>query len=306
MEDIREMSFLTQREEPTEQMREAAINVLCNKYYFARKISIGKSVLGRDLTGLKIGDMDDPVLFVGAFHPREWLTSLLLLRFAEILCASLDSGAQVRGIDCRKALLGRGIIIIPAINPDGVEIVLRGGSAALGLEEEIGRLCGGDFSVWNANARGVDLNHNYDAGWDILRQLEIADGIDGPSPRRFGGTAPESEPETQALVALCEKYSFRHVMAFHSQGEEIYWNYGSKTPERSREMADMLAKSSGYEVSEPTGIASHGGFKDWFIEKYARPGFTIEIGKGVNPLPIEMLDDITDRILEMMLLAITM
>lgn len=51
-----------------------------------------------------------------------------------------------------------------------------------------------------------------------------------------------------------------------------------------------------YEVSKQKGLASHAGFKDWFIETYERPAFTIEVGKGENPLPLTQLDDIYYRI----------
>ena len=102
---------------------------------------------------------------------------------------------------------------------------------------------------------------------------------------------PESEIETQLLTNLCRKVNFRHVIAFHSQGEEIYWNYKDYTPKKSFLMANILGKTSGYKVSEPEGLAVGGGFKDWFIKEFKKPAFTIEIGKGKNPLPI---DDIVD------------
>ena len=66
----------------------------------------------------------------------------------------------------------------------------------------------------------------------------------------------------------------------------------------------MLAASCGYSLEEPAGLASHGGFKDWFIDTFARPGFTIEIGRGENPLPVEELEPIYARLLEMMLIAV--
>ena len=68
-------------------------------------------------------------------------------------------------------------------------------------------------------------------------------------------------------------------------------------------MADALAASSGYKVCQPSGLASHGGFKDWFINAKSRPGFTIEVGVGENPLPIQMLEPIYDKIKEMMIVA---
>lgn len=300
------MNRITVSLPPTERVRQRQLRKLSEKYPFVSKFTVGKSVLGRDIEGLKIGCTENAVLFAGAFHAQEWMTALLLLRFSELFCEALESGEPLAGMDCRKALLGRGIVIVPAVNPDGIEIALEGTAAALDLSGEVKRISGGDVSKWNANARGVDLNHNYNAGWHILRQLEISAGIDGPSPGKYGGAYPESEPETQAMVALCEKYQFRHILAFHSQGEEIYWKYGVRTPSKSSLMANVLATSCGYAVASPQGLASHGGFKDWFIEKYGRPGFTIEIGRGENPLPIEIFEDTVSRLCEMMTLAIVM
>lgn len=34
------------------------------------------------------------------------------------------------------------------------------------------------------------------------------------------------------------------------------------------------------------------GYKDWFIQIYNRPGYTIEAGLGENPLPISQFDKI--------------
>ena len=291
---------------PTQETRAAQADALCRRYSFLTKQEIGKSVLGRPIYALKLGDCDDAVLYAAAFHALEWLTAMVVMRFLETLCMALDEGRQIAGVDCRRAMLGRGLVLVPCVNPDGVELVLRGRSAAGDLADEVERISGGDLSGWSANARGVDLNHNYDAGWHIARQLEHAIGIDGPSPRRFGGTAPESEPETQAMVRLCERMDFRSAIAFHSQGEEIYWKYGEHTPQRAALMARVLAVSAGYEVAQPEGISSHAGFKDWFIERYHRPAFTVELGRGENPLSVSELMPIYERVEELLMLGVVM
>lgn len=289
---------------PIAETRGKQILKLCDKYPFLSRISVGKSVLGREIEGIKLGDPQCGVLYAGGFHAQEWLTGMVLMRFAETLCRCIESGGSIAEIDCRKALLARGLVIVPCVNPDGVELALTGIDSAGDLAGEISRISGGNLEAWSANARGVDLNHNYDAGWHIARQLERAAGIDGPAPGRFGGTSPESEPETQAMVALCERFDFRMCIAYHSQGEEIYWKYGEHTPRKSALIAKVLAMSSGYELRTPDAMASHAGFKDWFIEKYHRPGFTVEIGKGKNPLPISQLEPISDRLAEMMMLGL--
>jgi g-D-glutamyl-meso-diaminopimelate peptidase len=71
-------------------------------------------------------------------------------------------------------------------------------------------------------------------------------------------------------------------------------------------MAEVMAASSGYTIADPEGLASHGGFKDWFIEQTGNPGFTIELGKGKNPLPVSEFEAIYAKAQEMLLLAALM
>jgi g-D-glutamyl-meso-diaminopimelate peptidase len=75
---------------------------------------------------------------------------------------------------------------------------------------------------------------------------------------------------------------------------------------RGKKMAEIFAASSGYALDVPTGLAVGGGFKDWFIDKFHRPGFTVEIGKGKNPLPAEDGEEIYQQIKEMMMLGLLM
>ena len=297
---------LPYRIHPDERMVADFLRRLHRQYPFLTVRSLGQSVLGRPVWALQLGESRERVLFAGAFHGMEWLTASLLLAFAEELCFALDSGLYLADIDVRRALLGRGLVIVPCVNPDGVEISLHGADGAGALRDTVARLSGGDTVHWQANGRGVDLNHNFDAGWHILRQLEIDAGITGPGPTRFGGYAPESEPETQLLTALCRTVPFRHVLAFHSQGEEIYGQYGRTAPRGAALMLRVLALTSGYRPVENESLASHGGFKDWFISAFDRPGFTIEIGRGENPLPLRDLKPIYDRLREMMTLAAIM
>ena len=277
-------------------------NELTEKYPFLICHSIGKSVCNRDITAYSLGNYKNIVLFAGAFHASEWLTSLVLLRLLENICDAVADKKDISGVDISASLLTKGITIVPCVNPDGVEIFLNGPESAEKYEGLVRDVSRNDFKKWNANSRGVDINHNFDAGWEILREMEAEAGIMGPSPRQFGGFAPHSEPETQAIVRFCERNSVDHAFAIHSQGEEIYWSYGENTPENSLTMANIFSVCSGYELIENDSLASHGGFKDWFIECFRRSAFTIEIGKGENPLPVSQLYDIYNRIEEALVL----
>lgn len=276
---------------------------LKNEYPFLVCHSVGKSVCGRDITAYSLGNYKNIVLFAGGFHAQEWLTSLILLRFLEKVCESLKTERKLSGVDIKSAFMTKGITIVPCVNPDGVEIALHGAESAGDFSGFVSDVSKGNLSEWNANARGVDINHNFDAGWQILREMESKNGIFGPSPRRYGGHAPHSEPETWSLVRFCERNNVDHAFAIHSQGEEIYWKYGENTPAESLTMANIFSVCSGYELVHNDGLASHGGFKDWFIDYFGRSAFTIEIGKGKNPLPVNELDEIYEKIEEMLVVG---
>ena len=282
-------------------MRENFIRNLCNKYKFIEYGTIGKSLCGRDISCLKIGSQKEPVLFAAAFHGMEWLTSLLVLTFVENLCNFIYNNKFIKQLDVKSVLNKNGLIVVPCVNPDGVEISINGAKTAGEYADLIKKIMNyGSTNSWQANARGVDLNHNFNANWSALHQVEGESGITSPAPTRYGGLNPESEPETKALVNLCKNINFRHAIAFHSQGEEIYWNFGQKTPEKSKKMVESMAKLSGYKISSPEGLAVGGGFKDWFIQKFGRPGFTVEIGKGKNPLPMSDIKNIYEKLESML------
>ena len=147
-----------------------------------------------------------------------------------------------------------------------------------------GSLCSG-FTMEEIN--GVDINHNYDAGWKVVKEY--------PSNSGYAGPYSESEPETKAIVELVRAEEFDMLIAFHSQGGEIYYDFDGSVPDASEALAMKMAQVSGYKATVPEGTAAYGGCKDWFIKEFSKAGFTIEMGRGKNPLPDEMLDKIYDE-----------
>ncbi len=276
-----------------EATRQSVIGSLCRQYPWLQVRPIGKSILGRELPALYIPTLPGtpsfhrPLLLTGAFHGMEWITASLLLRFTQTLCTMRQEGKYPFCRDCT---------VIPCVNPDGVEIQIHGSDAAGNLCAFVEKISGGDTLHWQANARGVDLNHNFDAKWHRLKKMEQEAGITRPAMTRFGGRAPESEPESRALAWFCRKNPFAMAVALHSQGEEIYYDFGHITPKHSLLLAESMAQVSGYRVASPTGLASYGGFKDWFLLHFRRPAFTIEVGKGENPLPLRDFFPIYDKV----------
>lgn len=240
--------------------------------------SAGKSLLGRELFYFTIGEGRRKVFFNAAHHGLEYITSALLLSFAE----------YIKGKDLDSTLY-----IMPMVNPDGVDIAQN-----LITSPELIELNGGKsfFKNWQANARGVDLNHNYNAAWGRGNP---------PGPTRCGGDYPESEPETKAVADLVRSEKFDMMLCFHSQGEVIYHGFGEKEPYNSLELGKKMSIISGYELDKPEGFSADGGCKDWFVNEFDRIGYTIEVGLGKNPLPFEQLGTICLKTFSMMEFVLT-
>ncbi len=283
-----------------------ATALLCERYPFLKQFKIGKSCGGKDINALEIEGTGEAVLIAAAFHGSEYITTNVLLYFIEELCEAIKFDTALSGVNVKKALMGRGIVFVPLVNPDGVEISIHGALAFAAQKKELSLMCKGDFKHWNANLRGVDINHNFNAGWQALRERERQSGIYGPAPTRFGGYKPESEPETLSLVSLCRKRPFHHILALHSQGEVIYYDGGKTSHYRATKMAEIMATVSGYALDVPTGLALGGGFKDWYSKEFDRPSFTIELGLGKNPLPTEQAAAIYEGVREMLTLSLIM
>ncbi|MCR5652568.1 MAG: M14 family metallocarboxypeptidase [Ruminococcus sp.] len=269
---------------PDYYLQSSAVDNLCEKFRFIRRFAIGKSLCGRKITALTIGNRKNPALYAAAFHGMEWLNTLFMLSFCEELALAYRNRSSADGVNVFTQLQKRGVTIIPCVNPDGVEIGLHGSESCPRYKKLIDSITS-DTSSWQANARGVDLNHNFNAGWRELKKREMKSGITKPSATRYGGTRPFSEPETVALKNLCLKNRFSHVIAFHSQGREVYCTYGN-TPERSVVLGETFAKLADYRVALPDKIAVGGGFKDWVIGYLRTPAITVETGLGKNPLPL--------------------
>lgn len=260
---------------------------LMKKYSFVKKFVITKTVLNRKIHAYRIGGRGG-ILYCGAFHGMERITAQMLYEFLSEVCSRFD----IDSVFAEK-LSQKGLTVIPMVNPDGVEISVNGVHTARKNAEFVSECLiksGLPYKKWQANARGVDINHNFDADFWSVKENERTLGITAPAPTRYGGEYPESERETKALCELCRQENYKVAVALHTQGQEIYYDFGSNTPIESKELAEDMAKLSGYVVSRPSGIAVGGGFKDWFIEKFHRPAFTFEIGKGKNPLSPEIFD----------------
>ena len=103
---------------------------------------------------------------------------------------------------------------------------------------------------------------------------------------------PLTAPESLALYNFTLFHNFRLVIAYHTQGQEIYWNFQNYAPPEAEEIGETFANVSGYILADVPFASSFAGYKDWFLQEYRRPGYTVEAGIGNNPLPISQFNEI--------------
>ena len=265
-------------------------------YPFCRSEELTTTAFGRPIRTLVLGNGPRKVIYSAAHHANEWITTPVLLKFAEELAEAIQTGGQLFSTDARTLSENTTIYLVPMVDPDGVDLV-TGAIEPGTVQYETARTLADRYpaisfpSGWKANLLGVDLNLNYPAGWLQAREIKFTQGYTRPGPRDYVGRAPLDQRETRALAGYTRFIDPELVLAYHSQGEVIYWQFGEEVP-GARELGERFAKVSGYELADTPYESSFAGYKDWFIQEFRRPGYTIEVGTGDNPLPLSQFDKI--------------
>ncbi|MEG0565095.1 MAG: M14 family zinc carboxypeptidase [Hungatella sp.] len=258
---------------------------------------IGTSLDGRDIYELILGNphADRHILIQAGIHAREYMTPLLAMKQAEQALDVYYRGSY-HGKSIAEMFSQAAIHYVPMSNPDGTTLSQFGlsGIRSEALKQEILRCYDTDrlhgrasanlnayLSRWKSNARGLDLNRSFDAGW-----AEIPTYTPYPSYDSYKGTSPASEPETQALVNLVNQRQWAATISYHSMGQLIYWDYPvNHCRDASRHLGNLISAATGYHMSS---AVSGGGFKDWMQSNAANfaPSVTLEVGQ--NPCPLSM------------------
>ncbi len=256
---------------------------------------IARSILSREILMYKIGEGKRSVLIAAAHHALESVTANIALLLVDILLSNYENGA-IKGNNCKLLLSQYSFFILPCVNPDGIELRYHG-LLDTPLYDRQRKMSGGDFTAWQANARGVDLNHNYDYRFAEYKALERQRGITAGASL-FSGESAESEPEVRGVANLVRTVMPSAVVSLHSQGEEIYAMPNNRVMQRR---AERLASMCGYLHSTPEDTALYGGLCD-YTGSLGIPSFTYEVGKGKNPLPESCIPSVFARIAESLIL----
>lgn len=273
------------------------ISSIVNKYSFVSIGSIGDSVMDKDIPYIKLGEGPKQLLYVAGTHANEWICCPLVMKFVEEYAVAYSNGGKIFDKFAKDIFDTSTIYIVPMLNPDAIDLV-TGALDKTSKEYLNARRIANNFpnirfpAGWKANIQGIDLNLQFPARWEDAREIKFEQGYTTYAPRDFVGNYPLEAPESLALYDFTLNNKFQLMLTYHSQGEVIFWKFLDYNPPKALEIGQEFEKLSGYNLQDTPYSSSFAGFKDWFIQTYNLPGYTMEVGLGTNPLPISQFDTI--------------
>lgn len=283
---------------------------LRDDYAFATFSVIGRSVAKRGIFAMTVGEGEENVLMLSGLNGMDGVSPLLLYRFFERLCQSYADGSTLCGVQIRNSLYGRRLTVVPCANPDAVEIRRSGVLGAGCYAGLVHRAAGDGFADWCANARGVNVAHNFNYHHKpmLFDTANAPSDYIRPSPCAYAGPAPESEEETRAVVRLCAREPFRHALLLGGTGKRVFWA-SPETPCDTQDvpmMARVLAAAGDYTLSSKAPALTRGSFPAWFAQTMRSPAFEIAAGEEEPPADENAFEALYRELEEMLVLAAIM
>lgn len=271
------------------------IKALASKYPdLVRYKTIGKSEYGRDLVAVELGKGPAGILINGAHHAREWISTILIMSMIDRYAQAHAADASIGNMAVRRILEQTTIRFVPMVNPDGVTLQQTGLRAFPKADwPALIKMNQGstNFKRWKANGKGVDLNRQYPAKWE-----GISNPASGPNYMNYKGKQPAQAKETMALIHYTKQVQPEIAVAYHSSGEILFWHFHTDKNNlaRDRKIASTVSNMTGYSLVAPKANPSGGGYTDWFIQQFGRPGLTPELGNNAGPtnVPLAEFDSI--------------
>lgn len=244
-----------------------------------------KSVEGRDIHFIKIANGGGPnrpkVLFLGGVHARESAPPDALIRFAQNVLTSHDSGADIvfAPMSCTPLPAGPAVsypqfrisastvanivdtvdlYIAPLINPDGR------------LFDQLNPPTDAAIGGWRKNRRpdvnpniiGVDINRNHDIAWKFEDYYDmsvyLSRYVNGPasvnkSADTYRGPSAASEPETQNVQWIADTKKFTYFVDVHQFGRKVLTSWGIERNGSDPTMTFSAAAWTGKRDGLPAG-----------------------------------------------------
>lgn len=280
-----------------------------SKFPFLEQGNIGYSVLGQGLKYIKFGRGNKQIFYSASIHANEWINSVLLMKFLENLSSAYLNNSTIWGVPASYLFNNYSLYIVPMLNPDGVDLVVGNLAKYNPQKYEYAKRLSQNYPQipfpqgWKANINGIDLNLQFPAEWETAKKNKFAQGYTKPGLRDYVGTAPLVAQEALALYNFTLRKNPSLILAYHTQGETIYWKFLNYLPPNSYEIGRHFSQVSGYLLESTPYASGFAGYKDWFIQNYNLPGYTIESGLGENPLPISQFQDIYNKNIGILILG---
>ncbi len=268
------------------------------------KQSIGSSIEGRPIWMVKISDNPDvdegepEVLYTALHHAREPQSMATLLYFMYYLLEHYGADPEVTFL-----VNNRELYFVPVYNVDGY------------VYNQQTNPNGGGY--WRKNRRnngngsfGVDLNRNYGYQWGY----DNSGSSPTPSSETYRGTAPFSEPETQAVRDFCNARQFKLALNYHTHGDLLIYPWGyinALTPDHPQflSLAVAMTQYNGYSHGNSSQLLYpvNGGSDDWMYGEQTSKGkifsMTPEVGPSFWPSPSQIYPLAQENLIPNLLLA---
>ena len=201
----------------------------------AKTVSIGKTVLGQDILAVKVTknvrtakDGSKPgVLYMANQHAREWITPEMTRRLLHHFVDGYGADSEITNLVDRNELW-----FVLSANPDGYDWSFEPGQRLwrknLRDNNNDGMISGAD---------GVDLNRNFAVKWGFDNEGSSPD----PLSAVYRGSAPASEPETQAIQRFAGRIKAEFVVNYHSAAQLLLYGVGWQVATPSPDDQIMIA-----------------------------------------------------------------
>ena len=226
------------------------------------------------------------VMVQAAMHAREYMSAQLVMAMLEYYLRNYET-ESFSGQKLNQLLEKVSFVIIPMVNPDGVEIAQRGeaGAVTTDVKEWVrtNTQAGTKYDQIKSNARGVDINRNFYNGFG-------KDSKRKPSKyySHYPGTKPLTEVESQLVMSVAQEHDYVCFLNYHTSGNLVYHgckNATNKVNDQALKMANIIKRHTNYPLYGPDTSPECGSWGDEVEVRFLRPSATIELGTK-NPVPL--------------------
>ena len=268
----------------------------CIRYRFGNT----KTCQQRQIPIVFLGDSSSSrhVMVQASIHAREYMTSQLVMAMLEKYACCYYENVMYKDKTIRELFDSVCFVIIPMVNPDGVEIAQHGetGAATDDVKSWIKEMSEKGFSYTHikSNANGVDLNRNFKNGF---ANPKVKGACKNKSYSGYMGPYPYSEIETKLMLAVSDLFDYSLFLNYHTSGNVIFYgcmNACSYVNDEAHKISKIIQRHTSYPLLGPLSAVPSGSWADEVELLYKRPSVTIEIGSK-NPVPIYEFENIFNK-----------